>query len=135
SLAQREERSRGFCSVGTDANTAVCSWTEGNTQPQRDGTWLAAVDITPGTTGTDRQDKILWKKQIDGRKGDGATRTYSMRAKHERIFAPAADGSLKATDLIIWQSGDLKGNNNTNGKGGAYYANQMAVMEVGKTGM
>ena len=138
SLAQREERSRGFCSVSAaDTNTAICSWTEGNNQPQRDGTWLAAVDVSPGQTGTNQQATVLWKKQIDGRKGDGDTRTYSMRAMHQRIMAPdATSGNLVASDLIIWRSGDVRGNNNNNnGKGGTYYGNQMAVMKVGKDGM
>jgi uncharacterized protein (TIGR03382 family) len=136
SLCPREERSRGKCSVGTDPTTAICTWTEGNNQPQRDGTWMAAVDITVGTTGTDRQDKILWKQQIDGRKGTGSLRTYSVRAKQERIMTADAAGNLVATDDIIWQSGDLHGDNNTNnGKGGTYFANQMAVITATKAGM
>jgi MYXO-CTERM domain-containing protein len=137
SLAQREERSRGFCSVAAaDPDTAICSWTEGNNQPQRDGTWLAAVNVAAGTTGTDKQANILWKKQIDGRKGDGDTRTYSMRAMHSRILTQDANGLLVPSDMIMWRSGDVRGNNNSNeGKGGTYYGNQMAVMKVGKDGM
>lgn len=137
SLAQREERSHGFCSVAAaDPDTAVCSWTEGNNQPQRDGTWLAAVNIAAGQTGTNKQASVLWKKQIDGRKGDGDTRTYSMRAMHQRIMQPDATGNLVPSDLIIWRAGDARGNNNSNnGKGGTYYGNQMAVMKVGKDGM
>ena len=137
SLCEREERSHGLCTVGTDPNTAECSWTEGNTQPQRDGTWLAAVDITPGATGEDLQERILWKQQIDGRKGDDEeTRTYSMRAMHSRIMKPNAAGNgLVPTDLILWRSGDLHGNNNSDGKGGTYYGNIMAVMEVTAAGM
>lgn len=137
-LCQREERSRGRCTVGTDPNTAICSWTEGNTQPQRDGVWLAAVDITPGTTGTDRQDKILWKQMIDGRKDatpDGTPRTYAQRAMTERIMMPDSTGKLAPTDMIIWRSGDAKGNNTDNRKGGTYYRNNMAVMNVTKAGM
>ena len=136
SLCQREERSRGQCTVGTDPNTAICSWTEGNNQPQRDGVWIAAVDITPGTTGTDRQDKILWKQQVDGKHGSGNTRTYSQRAMQERIMQVDASGKLVPTDLIIWRHGAAQGNNNgNNGKGGTYYGNMMAVMEVTKAGM
>ncbi|MBA3541666.1 MAG: hypothetical protein H0T79_18780 [Deltaproteobacteria bacterium] len=138
SLAPREERTHGFCSVAaSEPNTAICSWTEGNNQPQRDGTWLAAVDISPGQTGANKQSSILWKKQIEGRKGDGQLRTYSMRGMHMRVLT--VDPTTKAlvpSDQIIWRSGDVRGNNNTNnGKGGTYYGNQMAVMKVGAAGM
>ena len=76
SLCPREERSHGTCTTAaSDPNTAFCSWTEGNTQPQRDGTWLAAIDISGATTG---QASILWKQQIEGRKelasSDGKSR-------------------------------------------------------------
>jgi uncharacterized protein (TIGR03382 family) len=138
SLAQREERSRGLCSVSAaDPNTAICSWTEGNNQPQRDGTWLAAVNISDNITGTDKQNAILWKQQIDGRKGQGDLRTYSVRAKTERIMVPnATTGVLEASDMLIWQSGDLHGsNNNNNGKGGTYFDSQMAVIKATKTGL
>jgi MYXO-CTERM domain-containing protein len=138
-LCQQEERSRGKCTVGTDPNTAICTWTEGDDQPQRDGTWMAAVDITPGKySGTDRQDSILWKQMIDGRKdatSDGTPTTYSQRAMHERIQMPDASGLLKPTDMIIWRSGDARGNNNDNQKGGTYYRNNMAIMNVTKAGM
>jgi MYXO-CTERM domain-containing protein len=136
-LANREERSRGFCSVGTDPDTAICSWTEGNNQPQRDGTWLAAINISDNITGNDKQGSILWKQQIDGRKGQGDTRTYSVRAKHERILT--VDPTTKAlvpSDDIIWHSDDLHGNNsNNNGKGGTNMQQQIAVFHVTKTGM
>src|SRR5258708_6755650 len=62
-LCQQEERSRGNCTASAaDQNTVMCSQTEGNNQPQRDGVWLAAVDVTPGKyTGNDVQKAILWK--------------------------------------------------------------------------
>ncbi len=136
SLCQQEERSRGFCSMGTDPDTAICSWTEGNNQPQRDGTWLAAINIADSVTGTDQQTSLLWKQQIDGRKGDGDLRTYSMRAMHMRIQAVDATGKLAPTDDIIWRSGDSHGNNNgNNGKGGTYLGNQMAIITATKEGM
>jgi uncharacterized protein (TIGR03382 family) len=131
SLCPREERSHGMCSTSAaDPNTAFCTWTEGNTQPQRDGTWIAAIDISGNKTG---QASILWKQQVEGRKEveGGKYRTYSMRAMHDRIMAVNPQtGALEATDMIIWRSGDVRGNNNTNGKGGAYLANQMAVMQL-----
>jgi MYXO-CTERM domain-containing protein len=136
SLCQREERSHGKCTVGTDPNTAICSWTEGNNQPQRDGVWMAAVDITPGTTGTDRQDKILWKQMVDGKHGSGDTRTYSQRAMQERVMTVDATGHMVPTDDIIWRHGAAQGNNNgNNGKGGTYYGNIMGVITATKAGM
>ena len=133
SLCPREERSHGYCTTGTDPSFAVCSWTEGNTQPQRDGVWLAAIDITGQTTG---QQSILWKQQIDGRKQlpDG-NHTYAMRAMHDRIKLPDASGVLQNTDLIVWRSADVRGNNNGNNKGGTYFGNNLAVLKVTKTGV
>jgi hypothetical protein len=133
SLCPREERSHGFCSTAADdPNTAICSWTEGNTQPQRDGTWLAAIDLTK--TG---QASILWKQQIDGRKDlAGVGRTYSMRAMHDRIMTiDSTTGALVPSDLILWRSGDVRGNNNGNNKGGTYYGNNVAVIKADKAGM
>jgi uncharacterized protein (TIGR03382 family) len=134
SLCQQEERSHGYCTTSaSDPNTAICSWTEGNTQPQRDGTWLAAIDLTK--TG---DASIYWKQQIDGKKTlpDGS-RTYSMRAMHDRIMSiDPATKSLVPSDYIMWRSGDVRGNNNTNdGKGGSYFANNVAVIKADKTGM
>ncbi len=133
SLCPREERSHGFCSTAAaDENTAVCSWTEGNTQPQRDGVWLAAIDLTKTGAAS-----ILWKKQIDGRKDlKGIGRTYAMRAMHDRLMSiDPATKKLVATDNIIWRSGDLRGNNNGNNKGGTYYGNNLALIKADKAGM
>jgi uncharacterized protein (TIGR03382 family) len=132
SLCPREERSHGFCSTGTDDNVAICSWTEGNTQPQRDGVWMAAIDLTK--TG---QQSILWKQQIDGRKDlEGVGRTYAMRAMTDRISLPnATTGELERTDMVMWRSGQLRGNNNSNQKGGTYYANNMAVIKATRQGL
>jgi uncharacterized protein (TIGR03382 family) len=133
SLCPREERSHGYCTTGTDSDTAICTWTEGNTQPQRDGTWMAAIDISGNTNG---QGQIYWKQQIDGRKQlpDGA-RTYSMRAMQDRISLPDATGALARTDMIVWRSGDVRGNNNGNAKGGTYFGNNMAIIKADKAGM
>lgn len=150
SLCRREERSRGRCSIASaDPNTAVCTWTEGNNQPQRDGTWIAAVDITPGgRNGADVQSRLLWKHQVDGQKpiaganqnpngnNNGRVgRTYSARAQHSRIMAPAADGALEKTDMLIFQSGDTQGQNRNNQKGGTYLGMTMAVIKASRTGM
>ena len=133
SVCPREERSHGYCTTATDdPNTAYCSWTEGNTQPQRDGTWIAAIDISGQKNG---QQAIIWKQQIEGRKeSPEGFRTYSMRAMHDRILAvDPATKALVSTNRIVWRSGDVRGQNNTNGKGGAYLGNQMAVMELSRT--
>jgi uncharacterized protein (TIGR03382 family) len=138
SLCPREERSHGNCSVAEgDPNTAICTWTEGNTQPQRDGTWIAAVDITPGKfAGADRQASILWKSQVDGRKDSNGVRTYSMRAHHERIRTlDPATGAMVRSDQLLWYSNDLRGNNNDNRTGGTVYAINMAVIKADKNGM
>jgi MYXO-CTERM domain-containing protein len=143
SLCPREERSRGYCTTGTDSSTAICTWTEGNTQPQRDGTWMAAIDISGNNAG---QKSIYWKQQIDGKKtmtvpdtnsqsGTRTIRTYSMRATHDRIQLPDATGTLQRTDMIVFRAGDVQGNNNGNGKGGTYFANNMAIIKADKTGM
>ena len=133
SLCPREERSHGYCTTGTDPDTAICTWTEGNTQPQRDGTWMAAIDISGAKQG---QAMIYWKQQIDGRKTlpDGR-RTYSMRAMHDRVSLPDANGALQRTDLVIFRAADVAGNNNGNAKGGTYFGNNMAVIKADKTGM
>jgi uncharacterized protein (TIGR03382 family) len=132
SVCPREERSHGFCTTGTDENVAICSWTEGNTQPQRDGVWMAAIDLTKNG-----QQSIIWKQQIDGRKDvQGIGRTYAMRAMTDRVLLPnATTGELERTDMVVWRSGQLRGNNNTNNKGGTYYANNMAVIKATRQGL
>jgi hypothetical protein len=134
SLAAREERSRGRCTVDAkDTSYTVCSWTEGNNQPQRDGTWLAAVDLTTK--------KILWKNQIGGRIDNNPAaanqRTYAQRATHERIMVMnAATNQLEPSDTLIYRYGDARGNNNTNeGKGGTYVSNMLSVIKVSRAGL
>jgi uncharacterized protein (TIGR03382 family) len=137
SVCPREERSHGAVTFGTDPNTVIATWTEGNTQPQRDGTWIAAVNVGAGQNGNNAQSRLLWKKQVDGRKDIDGIRTYSMRAMQSRILTvDSATGKLAKTDKIIWRSGDLRGNNNgNNGKGGTYYHMQMGVIEATAAGM
>lgn len=139
SLARREERSRGRCSVAdADPDTAICTWTEGNNQPQRDGTWIAAVNISPnGEQGADAQSRLLWKQQIDGRKGGGNGRrgTYSVRAMHTRLLDLKPDGSLGRTNMLFFRSGDLEGRNTNDEKGGQYRAFQIGVIRADRSGM
>ncbi len=138
SVEPQEERSRGKCTVSAaDTNTAYCTWTAGNNQPQRNGTWLGAIDITPGKfSGANQQKALLWKMQIGGRTQIEGRTTYSMRAMHSRIMTMNPTTKvLEPSDMIVWRSGDLQGNNNTNGKGGTYRANQMAVMKLSRAGM
>jgi MYXO-CTERM domain-containing protein len=137
SLAQREERSHGHCSTSAaDRNTAICSWTEGNNQPQRDGTWIAAIDITPGKfNGSDQQGALIWKEQVEGRKDIDGLRTYSMRAAHKRVQLPDATGALVDSDMMFWYSNDLRGNNRNNEKGGRTLRTMMGVIKADKAGM
>ncbi len=137
SVCPREERSHGTVSFGTDPNTVIATWTEGNTQPQRDGTWMAAINVGQGATGANAQSRLLWKKQLDGRKDLDGVRTYSMRAKSNRITqVDPATGKTAATDMLFVQTNDLAGNNNTNnGKGGRNIRLQLSVIEATATGM
>jgi uncharacterized protein (TIGR03382 family) len=137
SLAAREERSRGKCTVSAaDPSYAVCSWTEGNNQPQRDGCWLGAIDLSSDAKGSKQQQTILWKKQIGGRLDLGGIRTYAQRAIHERVLAMnTTTGTLEPTDTIMYRWGDASGNNNGNAKGGTYRTQKLAVIKTSRTGM
>jgi hypothetical protein len=68
SVIAQEERSRGNCIVGPDKSFAMCAGTQGNTQPQREGTYLIAVNLDPAIKGQNQQQALLWRKQIGGRK-------------------------------------------------------------------
>src|SRR5690606_2119344 len=81
SVVPREERSHAAIVRTTDENTVFMAYTEGNTQPQRDGTWLAAINVGPGQNGENAQSRLLWKKQIGGRTTTEGITTYAMRAK------------------------------------------------------
>jgi hypothetical protein len=137
SLCRREERSRGRCTVADeDVNTAICTWTEGNNQPQRDGTWIAAVDIGPGgEMGEEADSRLIWKEMIDGDKETSEYRTYSVRAMSTRILKQRPDGTLERTNMLFFRSGDLQGQNRDDRKGGTYRAFQMGVIRATREGM
>jgi MYXO-CTERM domain-containing protein len=138
SILAREERSRGRCIAPdpADLKFVVCGGTEGNTQPQRDGTWLIGIDADETKyKGANQQNAIIWKNQIGGRKTVGGRRTYSMRASIQTIMQPDVNGRLTSDGTILFRQGALEGNNNTNGKGGTYYGNEIAVMKVSRAGM
>ncbi len=128
SVEPQEERTHGSCTTGTDKNTAICTWTAGNTQPQREGVWVGAVSIADG-----QPMKVLWKKMIEGRKdlqlGTQNVRTYAMRAMHSRVLN--ADGT--PSDVILFRSGDVRGNNQNNQKGGTYLTTQVSLLKVSAT--
>lgn len=129
-----EERSRGRCSISAnDPNTAICTYTAGNTQPQREGTWIAAVDISAnGEKGESAQSRLLWKKEIEGRKNIGNVRTYSVRANSSRILDPATGAP---TDLLFVNTSDLRGNNTNNRKGGRYLQMNLGVAKATRDGL
>jgi MYXO-CTERM domain-containing protein len=138
SINPQEERGRGRCSVSSaDPNTAICTYTAGNNQPQRDGTWIAAVDISPnGPQGANVQSRLLWRKLVEGRKDiPGGGRTYSMRINSSRIVELGADGKLVKTDNLVIYTGDLQGNNNGNRKGGRYLDQRLGVAQATRAGL
>jgi hypothetical protein len=119
-----------------DPNTAICTWTEGNNQPQRDGTWIAAVDISPGgQQGENADTRLLWKEQFDGRKDHGDYKTYSVRMNQVRVMQPNPDGTLTRTNQLIVYASDLQGKNRDNKKGGTYRTQNFAVVQADKTGL
>ncbi len=131
SVCPREERSRGTVRLSADKKALIVSWTEGNTQPQRDGVWMAGLDLTKPANGADQQQVIAWKQQIDGRNDKDGIRTYSMRMKMEQLVKPDGTGD----DRYFISYGRLRGNNNTNGKGGTYYEQMTGVVNAGLAGV
>jgi uncharacterized protein (TIGR03382 family) len=131
SINAQEERGRGTCAqIASDKNFAACVFTSGNNQPQREGTWMTGLDITPGAA-----PKVLWTKQIEGRKtidnGGKQARTYSSRIMMESIL----DKDLKETDNVVIRTGDLEGSNQNNRKGGRYLTFQVGVVAPTRAGM
>ena len=120
--------------VGTDPNTAICSWTAGNNQPQREGTWVGAIDMSPtGPKGENANSRLLWKKRIQDQTVISGVRTYSVRANSARIL----DATGAPRPIRLWSRPRcLRGNNtNDNGKGGRYLAMFMGVATATKTGL
>ena len=138
SVCPREERSRGSVSISAaDPSFAVATWTEGNTQPQRNGVWMAAIDLSSNASGSNQQQTILWKKQIAGKSTVAGSTTYAQRAIQERILqVNATTGALEASPQLVFHWGDAKGNNNTNnGKGGTYLTAMYGVALPTRAGM
>lgn len=135
SVIANEERSRGNCFLGPDKTVAICAGTAGNTQNQKDGSFLLAVDVTKGKfNGQNQQKALLWRKQISGRKTIAGTTTYSMRAMLAPVLSVDAAGKLAPTDTFFWRHGDVQGNNTNNSKGGQYVQNELAVVKAGRDG-
>lgn len=137
SINAREERAHGTVSVlPDDPNTAIFMYTSGNTQPQRDGCWAVAVDVTPGKfQGAGRQEALLWKEQIGGREDINGQRTYCMRVSHQPILNVAANGDITDSKQLITYYNQTRGNNNNNEKGGTVHATKFGVIEADKTGL
>ena len=132
-----EERTRGKCTVAaSDPDTAICTWTAGNDEPQTDGTWIGAINIGAGATGANAQGRILWKKMIEGRKSIQGVKTYSVRANQGRIVqVDPTSGALVNSDMLFIQTSDLRGNNTNNRKGGRYLQINLGVAQATKTGL
>src|SRR5439155_11144141 len=106
-----------------------------NNQPQRDGTWIGAVDIGPtGAKGENAQSRVLWKKKVNDQKVIGGVRTYSVRANSARLPQANADGSIGRGDLIFYANADLRGNGTNNKKGGRYLQQNLGVAKATKAG-
>lgn len=143
SLATREERSRGRCTVGTGtgpaADLATCCWTEGNNQPQREGVWCAGIDTAAtAQNGQEAQSRILWKERLQRRTDvliNGEPReTYAMRMNSTRILTMAPDGSLAPNDQLLLTWGLNRGGNNNDKKGGYSVQVQAMVIEATRAG-
>lgn len=137
SVEPNEERTRGKCTTSSaDPNTAICTWTAGNDQPQTDGTWIGAINIGPnGATGPDAQGRVLWKKLIQGKKLVQGVKTYSVRANQGRILQVDSTGALVKTDMLFVQTSDLRGNNTNNRKGGRYLQMNLGVAKATAAGL
>jgi MYXO-CTERM domain-containing protein len=128
----QEERSRGTCTIGTDANTAICTWTAGNNQPQREGTWIGAIDLSStGPKGENANSRLLWKKKLQDQTIYEGKRAYSVRANSVRVL----DSTGAKTDQLIVQTSLLVGNNQNNRKGGSYIGIFAGVVTATKTGL
>ena len=108
SARAKSARTASARSSARDPNTAICSWTEGNTQPQRDGTWMAAINIGPARTARTR------RAASSGRSRSKAART-SKASPHlldARDARPHHDGrrddrrARARPTMLIWRSGD-----------------------------
>ena len=140
SVEPREERSRLRCTVGgTDKSFALCTWTAGNTQPQRDGVWMGAIDLSPNAqNGENAQSRLLWKERVAHRLNvqiNGEQREYyAMRMQQARIMTKAADGSLVPSDDVMIEFTNNRGNNQNDKKGGRSDLISFGVVKASRTG-
>lgn len=127
-----EERSRAVMTIGTDPTVGILTWTAGNNEPQRGGTWIGAVDLSStGPMGANANSRLLWKKKIQDTTVYEGVKTYSVRAKSVRVL----DATGAKTDQVIVQTGLLRGNNTNNQKGGRYLGMFMGVATATRTGL
>ncbi|MGQ0504837.1 MAG: hypothetical protein ACT4TC_05915, partial [Myxococcaceae bacterium] len=137
SLCKREERSRGRCNVAaSDPNTAICTWTEGNNQPMRDGVWVGAVDISPGgQKGANAQTRVLWKQLVEQQLTVNNKRMYAQRMVSGPVYKTGANGMPEATSQLLLSYGLHTGGNKNNRKGGTTYKIMAMVVDATKDGM
>lgn len=133
----QEERTRGACDISAaDPTTAVCTWSAGNNQPTRDGTWIGAIDLSAaGAKGENANSRLLWKKLLQKDTVVAGVRTYSVRANSARVLTPDANGNLVKGNQIFVQTSLLRGNNTNNRKGGRYLAMYLGVANATRTGL
>jgi MYXO-CTERM domain-containing protein len=123
SIIDREERSRPNCEQMGDGLT-VCTGTEGNSQPQREGVWAIGVDNATM--------QVLWKEMVAHRGEDGqGRRTYAMRIKS--IAERDISGAKTGTVYIQYQM--HRGNNNGNDKGGRDEQVMLALAKPTRDGL
>jgi MYXO-CTERM domain-containing protein len=139
-LGEREERGRVRCSVGgTDRALALCTWTEGNNRPARDGAYMAAIDLSDGgELGEEADSRLLWKQKIDQYQEmivNGEPREYiAMRTNHGRLLQNLPDGSIIPSNQVIVTYGLNRGGDNNNKKGGRTDYVMAAVYEITREG-
>ncbi len=125
SINSQEERGRGKCSlVDLEANDgipdhAVCTYTKGNNQPQRQGVWVALVNL--------ESDDEVWNEELadDKRFYNGQLKTDAMRIKHTML----ENGDAFVTFNYHWGY-NQQNNGGQNRKGGFAVQEVAAILEL-----